>query len=110
MFKDERRRPSPLRGPLISILIFLLVFIIFTIGTNVFSGTSSQEGAERLETATRNAVIHCYSEEGAYPEDVKYLENHYGLTYDHDAYYIDYQTFASNVMPTIHVVQLGGTS
>ncbi|MDD2413600.1 MAG: hypothetical protein PHI94_00330 [Eubacteriaceae bacterium] len=104
------RSVSPYRGAIFSAVVLLLLFVIFCAAITGFSKTSSEEGAKRLETSVRHAVVHCYAVEGQYPSSVSYLEDHYGLTYDHQKYFIDYQGFASNVMPDITVVKLGGTS
>lgn len=38
--------------------------------------------------------------------DHSYLENHYGITYDHSKYLISYEVHASNLMPDIDVIFL----
>lgn len=51
----------------------------------------------------RNAAIGCYASEGRYPQELDYLVEHYGLIYDGERYSIQYDAFASNIMPDIAV-------
>lgn len=41
---------------------------------------------------------------GAYPESLRYLEEHYGLIYDEDRFFIDYQILGSNIMPDVTII------
>ena len=62
-------------------------------------------GRERLEEALRRTAVSCYACEGAYPPDVAYMQEHYGLQYDSAAYTVRYELFASNLMPDITVLE-----
>lgn len=42
---------------------------------------------------------------GTYPPDINYLTDHYGLTYDSDYYYIDYQYIGSNLRPDVTIIE-----
>jgi len=59
---------------------------------------------EQLETAVRRAAVACYAAEGAYPQDLAYMQQHYGVRYDEKRYKIVYSVFASNLMPDITVL------
>lgn len=50
----------------------------------------------------------CYAVEGAYPESYEYLKEHYGAMVDEENYAVFYEVFASNIMPDIAVIQIGG--
>ena len=56
--------------------------------------------------AVQRAALTCYAVEGAYPESVEYLRDHYGLAYDEDRYFVRYDAFASNLVPEISVIEL----
>ena len=62
-------------------------------------------GRERLEEALRRTAVSCYACEGAYPPNVAYMQEHYGLQYDSAAYTVRYELFASNLMPDITVLE-----
>ena len=46
--------------------------------------TDANNGAQTqfVVDAVRNAALTCYAVEGAYPEDLSYLREYYGLAYD----------------------------
>lgn len=93
-------------GILISVILFLgIVVYFFTALNNMSEGINTQQ-EEALHTAIDNAVVSCYAVEGCYPESVEYLEEHYGLTYDHDKFYVEYSSFGTNVRPAVNVVVL----
>lgn len=86
-------------------MFFVLGFLIFFIvGVNTVDDTTSSEQAKSLETAVRRSVAQCYAVEGTYPPNLEYLEEHYGLLYDTDSFYIDYTAIGSNIMPDITIL------
>jgi hypothetical protein len=44
--------------------------------------------------------------EGRYPESIAYIEENYGIYIDRSRYVVDYEIFASNIMPVIDVMAL----
>lgn len=62
---------------------------------------------EIVRSAIKDAALTCYAVEGAYPDDVSYLREHYQLAYDEDRYFITYEAFASNRIPDIWVTERG---
>ena len=83
-------------------LCFVLFFL--TALSNLDAGRRS-EGRQQLEEAVRRSAVACYATEGAYPPDIAYLEEHYGLQVDHGRYAVKYEIFASNLMPDITVLE-----
>lgn len=70
-----------------------------------FEDMSNMQNINLLRQSTKRAVVQCYAIEGAYPPDVEYLEENYGLEYNHEKYFIDYEIFASNIMPNVDVFE-----
>ena len=70
---------------------------------------TAQDAAETdiVRDAVKNAALTCYAVEGAYPDSVQYLREHYHLAYDEDRYMITYDAFASNMIPDIWVTEVG---
>ena len=86
-------------------MFFVLGFLIFFIvGVNTVDDTTSSDQAKSLETAVRRSVAQCYAVEGTYPPNLEYIEEHYGLLYDTDSFYIDYTAIGSNIMPDITIL------
>ena len=69
--------------------------------------TSGKSETEIVRSAVRDAALTCYAVEGAYPDSVDYLREHYHLAYDESHYFITYEAFASNRIPDIYVTERG---
>lgn len=105
-FNKKRKSLLSLQGLFLPLVIFASLFIIFNYGISSLSQTSTTEEMQSLETAINHAIVHCYSTEGTYPENLDYIIEHYGITYDKTKFLVDYKPFASNIMPEVTVVYL----
>ncbi len=90
---------------LFPILLFVFVGMAAVAAGKYFDYTSNMQSIDLLRQSARRSVVQCYAIEGTYPESIEYLEKHYGLDYNHDKYFIDYEVFASNVMPNVEVYE-----
>ena len=88
--------------PLIILLAFLVFFWIFS---SSLSSDNDARNKELLERALSRSITQCYALEGTYPPNLKYLTDHYGLHYDSDNYYIDYQYIGSNLRPDVTIIE-----
>ena len=86
-------------------LAFLLLFFLFMRGVSSVSDTTLEKQEESLHTAIEHSVVQCYAVEGTYPPSLSYLEEHYGLTYDHNLFFIDYNTYGANIFPDITILR-----
>ena len=87
-------------------LILLLAVVLFFLGAmSRMEESRRAEGRQQLETALRRAAVSCYASEGFYPPDVEYLQEHYGLQFDEEAYIVHYEWLAANWMPEITVLE-----
>ncbi|MGI6221042.1 MAG: hypothetical protein ACOYIP_04105 [Coriobacteriales bacterium] len=66
---------------------------------------SDEQAAQSLHDSVTSAAMQCAAVEGSYPSSLSYLEEHYGVTINHDRYIVDYEWFADNVPPTVKVRQ-----
>ncbi len=91
----------------IAIVLLMIVLIcgVWVLVSRV--GTRSDTAQTQFVTeAVHNAALTCYAVEGAYPGDLEYLRTHYGLAYDQDRYMVRYDSFSSNLMPDISVMEM----
>ena len=51
------------------------------------------------------AAVACYAAQGAYPPDLSYIEEHWGVQIDRSRYAVFYQVEGSNLMPDITVLE-----
>lgn len=101
----EREYQGWVRDKLVSVMILIGITAVLVFGTFYISNMGNKQGLQLTKEAVNRATIECYAIEGNYPPDVKYMEDNYGLTYDQTKYYIFYEVFASNIMPTIEVYE-----
>lgn len=87
-----------------SVLIFLAVVLLIWLLFSRAIGSMDTDGGKTLKTALENSATLCYSLEGFYPPTLEYLAENYGVVVDKDHYIVNYDIFASNVMPDIRVI------
>lgn len=84
--------------------VFCISALLYVIST--FSEKASNDYVQSLQTALSRSAVHCYAMEGAYPESLAYLQEHYAISWDTSRYVVDYQIFGANRMPIITVIPL----
>jgi len=91
---------------IVPILFTLIVIIMVVSGLQQAEEAKLAEGARFLEEAIIRAAVHCYAIEGRYPESLAYITENYGIHVDRRKYFVFYNVFASNILPSITVVVL----
>lgn len=111
MSRFEYRRQSH-HAPrfLLSVGVFLLILFLFVQGISSLSTGTRKRQKESLENAIMRNVTYCYTLEGAYPESLEYLKEHYGLTYDEDLFFVDYRIYGANILPDVTIIERAGES
>ncbi len=90
----------------ILMLLALAAVLVVAVRFVARMGDVQQEGQTEFVTrAVRRAALTCYAVEGAYPDDISYLREQYGLAFDEDRYAVTYDAFASNQLPEIYVTE-----
>ena len=102
MYSDKTPR---WRTRILTALALLLVLaVVFTVVAAAKSDTNRENAAAAIRRTVENSARQCYVIEGVYPPDLKYLEDNYGLQVNTEDYYVSYEAFASNLPPTVKVV------
>ena len=86
---------------------FIAVVVAIIFWSSTMSSRASAEQANTLEEAIRRAAISCYAIEGRYPESLSYIRDNYNVIINEDDFTINYEVFASNIMPSIEVKTRG---
>lgn len=86
----------------IAVMLVLMVLVIGRVDS-----VQGREETQTVRDAVKNAALTCYAVEGAYPDSIEYLREHYQLAYNEDQYFITYEAFASNRIPDIWVTERG---
>ena len=95
-------------GPVVFVLAVAVVFACFFGALSNLESDQQMEGKAQLEEVLRRTAAACYAAEGAYPPDIDYLVEHYGLTYDSAEYFIDYQYIGANLRPDVTIIKKDG--
>lgn len=95
------------RRDVAALAMFIAIVLAFCLVVDQLTRASDKAELTLVRDAVKNAALTCYAVEGAYPEDIAYLRQHYGLAYNEERYMIYYDAFASNVLPDIRVVERG---
>ncbi len=102
MYSDKAEKNRPwLWYTLAAVVLIALIWLFIRLA----GGSENRENAaaairEAVETSARQ----CYVVEGVYPPDLRYLEENYGLQINTAEFYVAYDTYASNMPPTVKVV------
>lgn len=91
----------------LSVGVFGLIALTFFQGVSSISEGTRKRQRESLENAIMRSVTHCYAVEGSYPANLNYLKEKYGLTYDENVFFVDYQPIGSNILPDITIIERG---
>ncbi len=101
---ETQKRNSFYGNLIISAAVFCIVLSVFTLGVSRISDQTDAQAMQTLRQALNRGIIHCYTLEGAYPENLQYLKDHYGLTYDEERFFVDYQVLGSNILPEVTII------
>lgn len=99
------KKSHPLRNILCSLAVFLGLVSLFSYGLDSLSEKARAEQKKSLEQAIWRGITQCYAVEGRYPEDLAYLRKEYGLQYDSDTFFVDYQVPGANIMPDVTIIE-----
>lgn len=102
---EMRKRDSSARNLIISLAVFVIIAVCFWCAADSVSDRTQAEERMLLEAALNRSITHCYAIEGTYPESLEYLTKNYGLTYDENKFYIDYQPLGADIMPDVTVIE-----
>ncbi|MCR5719586.1 MAG: hypothetical protein K6F84_03385 [Lachnospiraceae bacterium] len=103
-FNPKNRSKLPIM-PILSAAAFVVLFSLFVKGVANVEKTTYEKEDEQLKAAVQRGITECYSLEGAYPKDIDYLCDHYGLTYNKDSFLVDYYYFGGNISPEYEVIR-----
>ena len=102
-----KRHISPLLlGSLIifSLLISVIGYTMF--GMDEFYKKSNIEQVAVAKKNIQRAAVECYALEGAYPPNLAYLVNNYGIVLNEKKFFYYYDIFASNIAPVVDVLSI----
>lgn len=103
-FCDKNIKQRPYRW-ILSISGTLLVCILFSQALDIFSEQIRTEQKTTLENAIQMGIAQCYAAEGRYPQNLEELKDDYGIQYDNDTFFVDYQIMGANIAPDVTIIE-----
>lgn len=88
----------------LSLVLFLLLFLLFLQGVGQLSDTAKKRQKEQLEHALTRAVTYSYAVNGYYPENLPRLVEEYNIHYNEELFYVDYRVLGGNLFPEITIL------
>ena len=85
-------------------LVCPVILVLFWVMIHSVDQSTLDRQQDSLQNAIDRDIIHCYAVEGFYPPSLSYMEEHYGLTYDKDLFFVDYQPVGSNMRPEVTII------
>lgn len=87
------------------LIVLAVVILAFGFGSRRINRDLDTASAQALRQAVLQAAVQCYAVEGSYPASLDYLEQNYGLLVNHDRFIVTYESFASNLLPQVNVLE-----
>jgi hypothetical protein len=91
---------------LLPLLLTVLLAVYLVVGSANVQKSVDDKTLAQLSNTIRRYAAQCYALEGSYPEDLAYLQTHYGLTLDATRYVYHFRNLGANMMPEIAVFAL----
>ena len=89
----------------LGVVLFAAIAVWVVQGVREAARVSDEEGLRMAQEALDRAVVSCYSLEGVYPATYADLKAKSGLAIDEEKYVVFYDIFASNMRPSITVLE-----
>lgn len=103
----KKRKPHSLKRMAVGLLCACAVAATAAYLAHSAGEKMDEQEAQQLRQQVKSAAASCYASEGRFPQSLAYLVDHYGLVYDEERYAVQYDAFASNIMPDIDVTVRG---
>lgn len=102
------KKKKPPYGIMIGFGLSAVTIALIMGGINQAKNSISGGAKDRLYEAVKNTAVHAYALEGMYPVSIEHMETNYGLRYDKERFFIEYQVVANNILPDIFIIDNEG--
>ena len=91
------------RKRLVRAIIVVAIAIVVCIAVLAAQAGAREQAALSVRQSVMDAAKQCCAVEGSYPSSLAHLEEHYGLTVNHNDYVISYEWLGDNIIPSVVV-------
>lgn len=105
-FTQKRNSSHIFRRMAAAVIVFFFAVFLLLFGSSYVRSTADTSHLDSLRQAILRSAVHCYAMEGAYPESLDYIREHYGIDWDRTKYVVDYEITGANLMPDVSVFEI----
>lgn len=87
----------------IMVIVILITVLLVLNGISSYDDNFTESEVDRVKETVEKYIIQCYATEGAYPPNIAYLSEHYGLILNEDKYIYEYEPVAENIKPIVQI-------
>lgn len=84
-------------------VVVILLCALIALSVSISAEVSRKQATSSVRESIVTAALQCAAVEGSYPSSLSHLEQHYGLTINHNDYIINYEWLADNIPPSVTV-------
>ena len=110
LFESRRKKFFRSLQLLFPVILLVLVCSLFIAGISRTSGQTLQKEQDALEETLKASAVRTYALTGEYPEDLSQILRDYHITYDKSKFVVEYVPNGSNLLPSISVIALSGST
>lgn len=89
-----------------SFLLCSLVLFLFSHTLTNLKQATKETQFQSLQNAVERSISQCYALEGRYPQSLDKLIEDYGLVYNENKFFIDYQPLGENIRPDVTIIEV----
>ncbi|GHU46481.1 hypothetical protein FACS1894120_3380 [Clostridia bacterium] len=108
IIKSKSKKSSLIGGVVLPVIVFGGIMSYAVVFMNSTARVSQDEALNAVQRSVLRSVVSCYAYEGAYPPNIGYLKENYGLILDDTKYIVHYEQMGANIMPTVTVLLQSG--
>jgi hypothetical protein len=87
----------------IMVIVILITVLLVLNGISSYDDNFTESEVDRVKETVEKYIVQCYATEGAYPPNIAYLSEHYGLILNEDKYIYEYEPVAENIKPIVQI-------
>lgn len=94
-------------GKAVLFVLLVALFLAIVLFGVLARGSMQEQAAASIRSSVLQSAMQCCAVEGSYPMTLSYLKDNYGLRVNEADFYINYEAFAGNVLPSVTVTPKG---
>lgn len=98
------RKSHRTRNILLVLCVVAGVLLIFDFAVRTLESGNVRTQEKNLSAALERDITDCYATTGEYPQSLDEIREKYGLVYDEELFFVDYQVRGANLRPDVTII------